>query len=92
MDGPSAVYVDNLTSGPLELSLRLPSNFGADHVESVESIQAGVRDSFFGPYDDDRCLTGTIFATRNDHTIATIEKPCMGTHWEITDDGASQVP
>ncbi len=92
MDGPSPVYVDNRTSGPLELSLHLPSNVGADDIESVESIPAGVRDSLFGPYDDDHCLTGTIHATRNGQTIATIEQPCMGTHWEITDQGASQAP
>jgi hypothetical protein len=89
MDGPSPVRIDNHTSGPLDVSLHWTSSDGVDHPGSVESIPAGGAHSFFGPLHD-RCLTGTFVATRNGQTLATIEKPCTGSHWEITDDGASQ--
>lgn len=39
-----------------------------------------------GPFQagDMPCLKGGLVATRNGQTVATIDKPCAGSRWEIT--------
>ncbi len=35
------------------------------------------------------CIKGSLVATRNGQKVATIDKPCAGSRWEITEGDAS---
>jgi hypothetical protein len=89
MDAARPVTIVNLTTGPIEVALHERSSAGVDHLTSPMTIPPGARQGFYGTLLHS-CMTGSLVATQDGRTVATIEKPCEGSRWEITDKGASQ--
>jgi hypothetical protein len=83
------VTIANLTSGPVEVTVHETSSDGLDHPGAVETIPPGASQGFNGPLLHS-CMTGTFVVIQDGRTVATIEKPCEGSHWEISTNGATQ--
>jgi hypothetical protein len=89
MGAARSVRIANLTGGPVDVSVHETSSDGLDHPGTVETIPPGASRGFYEPLLDS-CMTGTFVVIQDGRTVATIEKPCEGSQWDITDDGASQ--
>ncbi len=92
MNAARPVTIANQTAGPIDVTLHETSGEGVDHpTTTVETIPRGATQGFYGPLLHS-CMTGSLVATEDGLTIATIDKPCEGSRWEITAEGASQSP
>jgi hypothetical protein len=62
-----------------------------DFEELPKMLEGGGMMLLGGPFQqgDRPCIQGRLVATRNGQTVATIDKPCAGSRWEITAEAAS---
>lgn len=84
MDMAGPVTIVDQTSGAIDVTLHETSGQGPMH-----TIARGEQYGFFASLLNS-CMTGTLVATQDGRTIATIVKPCESSEWKITGDGASQ--
>jgi hypothetical protein len=89
MGAARPVRIVNQTTGPVEVTVHETSSDGVDHATTVETIPPGATHGFYEPLFHS-CMTGTVVAVQGGRTVATIAKPCEGSQWVITDNGASR--
>ena len=80
---PPPMTVVNRTDGAVEVTI-----FGqVEDFEELPKVLPGGGGSMLlgGPFQagDMPCLKGGLVATRHGQTVATIDKPCAGSRWEI---------
>lgn len=82
---PEPMTVVNRTDSPVEVTI-----FGqAEDFEELPKVLPGGGGMMLleGPFQagDMPCLKGGLAAKRDGQTVATIDKPCAGSRWEITE-------
>ena len=84
MDGPTPMTIVNRTAGPVDVVLHETLSSGADAPTPIMTLPSGETRTLSGPFGGGGpCLRGNLIATQNGRTIATVEKPCEGSRWEI---------
>lgn len=77
--------IANRTSQPIDVAYHVISA-GADSIESHLILQVGESKLFLAPFHEGtECARGTLVATAGGTTISTLDKPCQGSRWEITE-------
>ncbi len=84
-DDPMTVV--NRTDGPVEVTLIGEEAVAADYPELPMRLDPGAGQSLGGPFKVfiDDCLRGSLVATRDGQTVATKDRPCAGSRWEIVE-------
>jgi hypothetical protein len=88
MGGPTPMTIVNRTAGSVDVTVHYALSSGADSPTAVMTLPSGETRLLYGPYFEG-CMTGNLVATQGGRTVATIEKPCEGSRWEITPPVAS---
>jgi hypothetical protein len=83
-DQGEGMTIWNRTSATVEVDYRRV--VGTTEMEDpVMTIPSGQRVVVVGLYQaEGECLRGTLVATQDGRTMATLSQPCRGTEWEIT--------
>ena len=93
MDSPTPMTIVNRTAGPVDITLRHTLSSGADFSDALMTLPSGETRTLSGPFGGGGpCLTGDLVATQHGRTVATVEKPCEGSRWEISSAAASSPP
>jgi hypothetical protein len=90
MDTPTPMTIVNRTAGPVDVVLHETLSSGADSPTPIMTLPSGETRTLSGPFGGGGpCLRGDLVATQNGRTVATLEKPCEGSRWEISSAAAS---
>jgi len=90
MDSPTPMTIVNRTTGPVDVVLHETLSSGADAPTPIMTLPSGETRTLSGPFGGGGpCLHGNLVATQDGRTVATLEKPCEGSRWEIGSAAAS---
>jgi hypothetical protein len=86
MDTPQPMTVVNRTSQPVEIVYVVKLSSDAEGSDSLTVLPAGETRTISGVFGGGgTCLPGRFDAVQGTATIATVDKPCEGGRWDITE-------